>query len=96
MNERDRRRETPPLPDELNQAGVVVDRAVSHMIKHGISPISAASSLLGGALGVLSRSHSDEEIVAILNRAIDNVRRGGLEETRRQLGGDAGQPRGRE
>ncbi|MEX2643149.1 MAG: hypothetical protein WD270_06825 [Acetobacterales bacterium] len=87
MNDKDRRQEHPPLPDELHQAGTVVDRAVAHMIKNGITPIAAASALLGGALGVLSRSHSDAQIVRILESAIDNVRRGGLDETRRQLGG---------
>ncbi len=83
----DRRQDRPELPEELDQAGQVVDRAIKHMLEQGLSPIATASSLLGGALGVLARSHTDDEIVAILERAVANVRAGGLAQSRADMPG---------
>ena len=81
------RQVSPDLPQELDQAGQLVDRAIKHMLDHGLNPIAAASSLLGGALGVLARSHTDDEIVAILERAVANVRAGSLAQSRTDVSG---------
>jgi len=67
-----------PPPAELSHAGAVVDKAIEYMIGQNISSLAIASSLLGGALALLSRSVADEAIVAILNNAIGSVRAGEL------------------
>ncbi len=71
--------EAPP-PADLSHAGAIVDKAVEYMIGQNISSIAAASALLGGALGLLSRSLSDEAVVDILSKAIHSVRAGELRE----------------
>jgi len=65
-------------PADLSHAGSVVDKAIEHMIEQKIGPLSVASALLGGALGLLSRSMSDESVVQVLNNAIASVRAGEL------------------
>ena len=44
-------------PEDLSHAGSVVDKAIEYMLDQKIAPISVASALLGGALGMLARSH---------------------------------------
>ena len=65
-------------PADLSHAGAVVDKAIEFMKGQDIHSIAIASALLGGAMGVLARSLSDEAIVGILNNAIASVRTGEL------------------
>ncbi len=63
-------------PADLSHAGAVVDKAIEFMTSQNISSIAVASALLGGALGMLTRSLDDEAIVRILDNAIESVRNG--------------------
>lgn len=63
-------------PADLNHAGAVVDKAIEFMTSQNISSLAVASALLGGALGMLTRSLDDEGVISILGRAIDSVRAG--------------------
>jgi hypothetical protein len=63
-------------PADLSHAGAVVDKAIEFMTGQNISSIAVASALLGGALGMLTRSLDDESIVRILGNAIESVRGG--------------------
>ncbi len=65
-------------PADLSHAGAVVDKAVEYMIGQNISSLSIASALLGGSLGLLTRSLSDEAVVQILSNAIRSVQSGEL------------------
>ncbi len=67
-------------PAELSHAGAVVDQAIGFMTGQNLSGIAIASALLGGALGMLTRSLDDEAIVRILENAIESVRRGEFRE----------------
>lgn len=69
-------------PAHLSQAGAVVDKAIEYMMGQNISSLAIASSLLGGAMALLSRSVSDDTIVNILNNAIASVRAGELHDQR--------------
>lgn len=73
--------ETPP---DLSHAGAVVDKAIEYMVEQHIAPVSIASALLGGALGLLARSLDDRHIAAILRNAIDSVESGELRAMREQ------------
>lgn len=70
----------PPEPPqaELSHAGAVVDKAIEYMMGQNISSLAIASSLLGGAMALLSRSVADKAIVQILDNAISSVRAGDL------------------
>ena len=63
-------------PPDLSHAGAVVDKAIEYMTGQNISSISIASALLGGSLGLLTRSLSEEALFWILNNAIGSVRAG--------------------
>jgi hypothetical protein len=65
-------------PPDLSHAGSVVDKAIEYMIEQAIDPLSVASALLGGALGLLARSLDDRAIVAVLTNAIHSVEAGHL------------------
>ena len=65
-------------PVDLSHAGAIVDKAIEYMIGQNISSLSIASALLGGSLGLLSRSLSDDAVVQILTNAIASVRSGEL------------------
>lgn len=65
-------------PADLSHAGAVVDKAIEYMVGQNVSSLAIASALLGGALGMLTRSLSDEAVVQILGNAIDSVRAGEL------------------
>ena len=72
---------TPPeLPRELGQAGAVVDKAIAYLMDEGLSPLSVASALLGGSLGLLARTMGDEAILHVLGNAAASVRAGELRE----------------
>ena len=65
-------------PVDLSHAGAVVDKAIEYMIGQNVSSIAIASALLGGALGLLTRTLSDEAVVQILSNAIGSVQAGEL------------------
>ena len=65
-------------PEDLSHAGSVVDKAIEYMLEQQIAPISAASALLGGALGLLSRSMDDRSIAGVLRQALASVEAGEL------------------
>ena len=65
-------------PEDLSHAGSVVDKAIEYMMDQKIAPISAASALLGGALGLLARTMPDEAILRILDNAAESVHAGEL------------------
>lgn len=67
-------------PEDLSHAGSVVDKAIEYMMEQGIAPVSAASALLGGALGLLARSMDDRSIAAVLRQALNSVESGELRE----------------
>ncbi len=68
-------------PADLSHAGAVVDKAIEYMTSQNIGSLAIASALLGGAMGMLSRSLSDEAVVQVLNNAIASVRAGELRAT---------------
>jgi hypothetical protein len=70
-------------PADLGHAGAVVDKAIEYMTSQNIGSLAIASALLGGALGLLSRSVGDEAIAQILGNALASVRNGEL----RQMSG---------
>ncbi len=65
-------------PADLSHAGAVVDKAIEYMMDQQISSLAIASSLLGGAMGLLSRSLSDEGVIKVLRNAIASVEAGEL------------------
>ena len=65
-------------PEDLSHAGSVVDKAIEYMLEQGIMPISVASALLGGALGMLSRSMNDQAVAQVLRSALASVEAGEL------------------
>ncbi len=70
-------------PADLSHAGAIVDKAIEYMISQEVSSIAIASALLGGALGMLARTLSDEAVIGILNNAAASVRSGELREQTR-------------
>ena len=66
----------PAMPEDLSQAGQVIDKAVEYLVGRNIDPLAVASAMLGAALGLLARGLSDEMIVGVLNNAIASVRSG--------------------
>ena len=77
-------------PADLSHAGAIVDKAIEYMIGQNISSIAIASALLGGSLGMLTRSLSDEAVIHILTNAIHSVRAGELRDMQVGPGGCAG------
>jgi len=69
-------------PEDLSHAGSVVDKAIEYMMEQKIAPISIASALLGGALGLLARSMDDRAIGHVLRSALASVENGELRESR--------------
>ena len=63
-------------PADLSHAGAIVDKAIEYMVGQNIASLSIASALLGGALGLLTRSLTDEAVVQILSNAIHSVQSG--------------------
>lgn len=70
-------RQTPP-EGELNHAGSVVDKAIEYMIGQDLSEISVASALLGGAIGLLTRTLPEKVVIQILQNAIKSLEAGEL------------------
>ncbi|MBU6500017.1 MAG: hypothetical protein KGJ41_16650 [Rhodospirillales bacterium] len=71
----------PAPPADLSHAGAVVDKAIEYMVGQEISALAIASALLGGALGLLSRTLSDQAVIGVLDNAIASVRAGQLRQT---------------
>ena len=65
-------------PADLSHAGAVVDKAIEYMAGQNLSPLSIASALLGGSLGLLARTMGDDAIVQVLQNAMSSVRSGEL------------------
>ena len=70
-------------PEDLSHAGSVVDKAIEYMLEQGIAPISIASALLGGSLGMLARSMDDRAVAGVLRSALASGEGGELAEMRR-------------
>ena len=68
----------PGAPADLSHAGAVVDKAIEYMAGQNLSPLSIASALLGGSLGLLARTMGDDAIVQVLQNAMSSVRSGEL------------------
>jgi hypothetical protein len=77
-------------PEDLSHAGSVVDKAIEYMVGQNIAPISVASALLGGALGLMARSMKDPAIANVLRSALASVESGELEELRQSSPPTAG------
>lgn len=69
-------------PEDLSHAGSVVDKAIEYMIEQHIAPVSIASALLGGALGLLARTMDDRAIAGVLRNALASVESGELRDMR--------------
>ena len=65
-------------PEDLSHAGSIVDKAIEYMTDQRISPISAASAMLGGCLGLLARSMDDRAVANVLRQALHSVESGEL------------------
>jgi pyruvate/2-oxoacid:ferredoxin oxidoreductase alpha subunit len=63
-------------PPDLSHAGAVVDQAIDYMMNHNIGSLEIASALLGGAIGIMGRSMSPDQVVRVLENAIAATRRG--------------------
>jgi hypothetical protein len=77
-------------PEDLSHAGSVVDKAIEYMVGQNIAPISVASALLGGALGLMARSMKDQAIANVLRSALASVESGELDELRQSSPPTAG------
>ncbi len=70
------------MPDgDLSFAGSIIDKAIEHMMGKNLNSLAIASALLGGAMGVLTRTLPDEVVVGILQNAIDSVESGEMRQT---------------
>ena len=81
---------SPETPADLSHAGAVVDKAIEYMAGQNLSPLSIASALLGGSLGLLARTMGDEAIVQVLQNAMSSVRSGELRAEYGPHGGTSG------
>ncbi len=77
-------------PADLSHAGAVVDKAIEYMVGQNLSPLSIASALLGGSLGLLARTMGDDAIAQVLQNAIGSVRSGELRAEYGPHGGPTG------
>jgi len=81
---------TMPSPENMPEgdlafAGKIIDKAIEHMMEKRCNSLAIASALLGGALGLLTRTLPDPVILNILQNAMDSVESGDM---RRQAGKD--------
>ena len=81
---------SPETPADLSHAGAIVDKAIEYMTGQNLDPLSIASALLGGSLGLLARTMSDEAIVHVLQNAMSSVRSGELRAEYGPQGGASG------
>ena len=66
--------DTPPA--DLSHAGAVVDKSIEYMVGQNIGSLSIASALLGGAVGLMARSMTDDAILNVLRSAMASVTAG--------------------
>ena len=78
-------------PEDLSHAGSVVDKSIEYMMEQNIDPISVASALLGGALGLLARNLDDRGVANVLRNALASVESGELRQMREHLPGGSGE-----
>ncbi len=72
--------ETEALPQELEQAGKMVDQLIRHLMDKDLPPLAIASALLGGSMGLLSRTLGKRALLGVLGQATDAVRSGQFED----------------
>ena len=66
------------LAGELTQAGHAIEHAVEELRQKGLGPMSIASAMLGGALGLLAQVMDDGAILNVLHSAAEGVSSGEL------------------
>ncbi|EFG83538.1 hypothetical protein [Novacetimonas hansenii] len=66
------------IPAELSHCGAVVDKAIEYMLGENLPPLAVSSALLGGALGLLSRTMGKDAMQAMLENALHSVQAGEL------------------
>ncbi len=64
------------LPQELSQAGEMVDRVIQHLLEKKLPPLAIASALLGGSMGLVARSIGNAALLNVLDQARESVRSG--------------------
>ena len=64
------------LPQELSQAGEMVDRLIQHLLEKKLPPLAVASALLGGSMGLMARTMGSAALLTVLDQARDSVRSG--------------------
>ncbi|WP_194303344.1 hypothetical protein [Acetobacter estunensis] len=68
------------ISEDLTKCAMVIEHAIDHLLEENHPPLSVASALLGGSLGLLSRTMDRETILRILDSAVQSVRSGDLED----------------
>ena len=64
------------LPEELAQAGAMIDKVIEHLLERKVAPLAIASALLGGSMGLLSRTLGNAALLSVLEQASSSVRSG--------------------
>ena len=64
------------LPEELAQAGSMIDKVIEHLLERKVAPLAIASALLGGSMGLLSRTLGNAALLSVLEQASSSVRSG--------------------
>ena len=67
------------LPQELSQAGEMVDRLIQHLLEKKLPPLAIASALLGGSMGLVTRTMGPEALLNVLEQARRSVQSGDFE-----------------
>ncbi|NHN87335.1 hypothetical protein [Acetobacter conturbans] len=68
------------VSEELTKCAMVIEHAIDHLLDENHAPLAVASALLGGSLGLLSRTMDRETILRILESAVQSVRSGELDD----------------
>ncbi|NHN83057.1 hypothetical protein GOB93_00115 [Acetobacter musti] len=68
------------ISEELTKCAMVVEHAIEHLLDEHHAPLSVASALLGGSLGLLARTMDRDTILKILDSAMQSVRSGELQQ----------------
>ncbi|BCK75702.1 MAG: hypothetical protein ABF968_12030 [Acetobacter sp.] len=72
------------VSEELTKCAMVIEHAIDHLLEENHPPLAVASALLGGSLGLLSRTMDRETILRILDSAVQSVRAGELEDAEKE------------
>jgi hypothetical protein len=64
------------LPEELAQAGAMVDKMIEHLLERRVAPLAIASALLGGSMGLLARTLGNAALLSVLDQARGSVESG--------------------